>query len=308
VWDPSVFAITRRDFFFIWGYKAHLFFTAHGIPWRFLAALPNDFSHSDYPLLVPLLFDVQSVLTGAWRPEVLVVTDTLLAAALLIVVHRCLAEDYGPVFAALGTLALSGCVLLPWPGFADGPFVAYAASGALLLRSRRRAGVGGVLLAFAAMTKNEGIAFVAATAVALAITDRSRLRALVTPLAVIALWLIGRWSLGLHTDLFASGLLARVAHNLPLFPKAFATVPVYKGLAWIGAIMALTLAPRENFRRERFLLTIVALQLAFYLAAYAVTPLEVVGHVNGSWERISSHVTMLLAFGGVTSIAEALHR
>jgi hypothetical protein len=39
-----------------------------------------------------------------------------------------------------------------------------------------------------------------------------------------------------------------------------------------------------------------------------MTPYDVHGHVNGSWERISSHVTMLIAFAGLTSIRESLRR
>jgi hypothetical protein len=300
LYDWTEWLITRRDFFFIWGYKARLIFTAGHIPWSFLGSLPNDFSHSDYPLLVPLQFAVPSMLARAWQPEAIGIVGTALAAAALVIAYHCLPER----IAALGTLALAGCVLLPWPGFADGPLVAYSASGILLLRSRRSDALAGVLLALAAMTKNEGMAFVAATAVALALTDWRRLRVLVTPAVVIGAWLAIRWNL--HTDLFTTGLFTRIGHNLPLFPKAFLNIGTSQPLVWIAAIGGLALAPRENFRRERFLLLIVGLQLAFYLAAYAVTPLDLVGHVNGSWDRISSHVTMLVAFAGLTSISGAL--
>jgi hypothetical protein len=51
---------------------------------------------------------------------------------------------------------------------------------------------------------------------------------------------------------------------------------------------------------------VIGLQLAFYFGAYAATTGELIGHVNGSWDRISSHVTMLVAFVGLTSIASAL--
>lgn len=308
LYDWSQWLIGRRDFFFIWGYKARLFYTSHAIPWSFLGALPNDFSHPDYPLLVPLQFTVPSILAGSWQPQAIGLLDTALAVAAIVIAHRCLREELSPLTAALGALALSGCALLPWPGFADGPLVAYSASAALLIRSRRPEGVpfAALLLAMTAMSKNEGIAFVAATAVALTITDRQRLRVLLTPAIVIAFWMLVRWHL--HTDLFAPGLFARSAHNLLLFPKAFANIGASQPLIWIGALGALALAPRENVRRERFLLTIVVMQLGFYLAAYAVTPLDLVGHVNGSWDRISSHVTMLVAFAGISSIGAALPR
>ena len=312
-WSPVHYLINRRDFFFIWGYKANLFFIERAIPWRFLAGLPNDFSHPDYPLLVPLLFDVQSVLSGSWRPEAFVVIDAALGGALLVLVHRCMRDEFGPVFSAAGALALSACALLPWPGFADGPFVAYSASAALLLRRAIRrpsapAALAGVLLALAAMCKNEGIAFSLATALALALVNRRLLPRLWPAALAIVAWAATRFALGLHTDLFAAGILGRFVHNVQRFPHAFANIPAYQSWAWIGALLGLALAPVENVRRERFLLTIVVLQLAFYLGAYAVSPLDVVGHVNGSWDRISSHVTMLLAFAGVTSIGESLRR
>jgi hypothetical protein len=308
-WSPAHYIISRRDVFFIWGAKGHLFFVEHAIPWRFLASLPSDFGHPDYPLLVPLLFDVQAVLSGRWQPEAFAIIDTALGAALLLIVYRCLRDEFTPLFAAAGTLALSGCALLPWPGFADGPLVAYAASAALLLRrGASQSRLPAILLALAVMTKNEGLAFIAATAVALALTDRKLLKTLWPAALVAGIWLAARLALGLHTDLFAPGLFARAGHNLARFPQAFANISVYQPLAWIGALAGIALAPAQNLRRERFLLTIVGLQLAFYLAAYTVTPLDVVGHVNGSWDRISSHVTMLLAFAGVTSIGEALRR
>jgi hypothetical protein len=308
-WSPASFLIGRRDFFFIWGYKAHLFFTEHGIPWRFLAALPNDFSHPDYPLLVPLLYDVQAVLTNSWQPQAFTVIHAALGAALLVIAHHALRDDYGPTFAALGTLALAGCALVPWPGFADGPLLAFAGGAALLLRGNRQVAVAGVLLALAAMTKNEGLVFAAvilATSRMLApkTTNNEQRTTSNAALLVTTLWLTARIALGLHTDLFAPGLLARVAHNLPQLPLALASVPTFQPLAWIGALLAILLAPAENVRRERFLLAVVALQLGFYFAAYAVTPLDVAGHVNGSWPRITAHVTMLLAFVGMTSIGE----
>jgi hypothetical protein len=154
------------------------------------------------------------------------------------------------------------------------------------------------------MTKNEGIAFVAATGLALLLTEPRRLRVLLAPGLVIMLWLTVRWNM--PTDLFTPGLFARVAHNLPLFPKAFVNIGTSQPFVWIVALAALLFAARENIHRERFLLIVAALQMAFYLAAYAVTPLDLVGHVNGSWDRISSHVTMLVAFAGITSIGNAL--
>ncbi len=304
LYDWSEWLIRRRDYFFIWGYKARLIFEAHGIPWSFLQGLPRDFTHPDYPLLVPLQFAIPSMLARSWQPQAIGILDTALAGAAVIIAYHCLREAVSPWLAACGSLALAAATLLPFPGFADGPLVAYAASAVLLLRSRRADPLAAVLLSLAAMTKNEGMAFVAATGVALLLTEPRRLRVLLTPALVILLWLTVRWNT--PTDLFTAGLFARISRNLPAFPKAFANIGTSQPLLWITALAAILLASRENLRRERFLLIVVAVQLAFYLAAYAVTPLDLVGHVNGSWDRISSHVTMLVAFTGITSIGNAL--
>jgi hypothetical protein len=307
LWDWTDWLITRRDYFFIWGFKARLFFVEHGIPWSFLRTLPNDFSHPDYPLLVPLLFDVPSVLTSRFDPRFFALIDTILGAALLVIAYRCLRDEFTSNEAALGTLALSGSALLPWVGFADGPLVAFAGSAALLIRRYLRGhaatlAVAVTLLSFAAMTKNEGMAFF----VAVCIAAPPLIRKLWPAAAVIAVWLIVRAALHLPTDVFAGPLLPRIAHNVSMLPRAFANVPVYQPWVWIAALVAIALAPAANLRRERFLLTVVALQLCFYLGAYAMTPHDVFGHVNGSWERISSHVTILIAFVGLTSISESL--
>jgi hypothetical protein len=315
LWDWSDWLISRRDFFFIWGYKARLFFTEHGIPWSFLRTLPNDFAHPDYPLLVPLMFDIQPVLTGIWQPSTIAAIDTALAVALLAIVYRALRDDFDPLFAAAATLALSGSALLPWVGLAEGPLVAYGGTAALLIRRALRGRAESLPLAIlalggATMAKNEGIALAVSMAIALGMTAEGRaVVAKLWPVAVvIATWLIARTTLHLTTDLFSGPILARVAHNVGAFPKAFANVPTYQPIVWMVSLLAVALAPSVHARRERFLLITTVVQVFFYLAAYAITPLDVAGHVNGSWPRLTSHVTIFVAFAGATSIGTMLKR
>ena len=148
------------------------------------------------------------------------------------------------------------------------------------------------------MTKNEGIAL--AVAIALALTMQAEGRAIVRKLwpvaIVVAAWLVARSSV--PTDLFQGPILARVGHNLAAFPQAFANVPTYQPLVWIVSLILIL----TDMRRERFLLSVVAIQLFFYLAAYAITPHDLAGHVNGSWPRLTSHVTIFVAFAGVSAL------
>ena len=121
---------------------------------------------------------------------------------------------------------------------------------------------------------------------------------------VIASWLVARSALHLSTDLFTGAIAERVARNLAAFPHAFANVPTYQPFVWIVALIAILFSAR----RERFLLTVAGVQVFFYLAAYAITPHDVAGHVNGSWPRLTSHVTIFVAFAGATSIGSMLKR
>lgn len=303
LWDWNEWLIGRRDYFFIWGFKARLFYVERGVLLRFLATWPNDFGHMDYPLLVPLQFDVVAVLGGRFDPRMFGLFQALLGTALLAIAHQCLRDELTPREAALGTLALGSAALVPWFGFAEPTLVAYAASGALLVRRvlcghSRSIGPAVFFLACAAMAKNEGMAFF----VAVCLAAPRIARRLWPAAAVIAAWLIVRSVLGLHTDVFAGDFLARLSHNIPMIPKGLAFLPAYGSLTVIVAMLAIARNPVVHATRERFLLVLAAIQILFYLGIYAGTPSEVVGHVNGSWDRISSHVTMLIGFAGITSL------
>jgi hypothetical protein len=303
LWDWNEWLIWRRDYFFIWGYKARLFYVERGVVLRFLATWPDDFGHMDYPLLVPLQFDVVAVLGGRFEPRMFGPFQTLLGIALLAIAHQCLRDEFTPREAALGTLALSSAALVPWFGFGEPTLVAYAASGALLVRRvlrghSRSIGPAVFFLACAAMTKNEGMAFF----VAVCIAAPRIARRLWPAAAVITAWLIMRGVLGLHTDVFAGHFFARFMHNVPLIPRGLAFMPTYGSLTVAVSMIAIARNPVVHATRERFLLVLASIQILFYLAIYAGTPSDVVSHVNGSWDRISSHVTMLIGFAGLMSL------
>jgi hypothetical protein len=59
----------EADFYAMWGAKAKQFFVTGGIDWRFLTDPLNVPSHVDYPMLLPLLYDVQALLLGRWPDE-----------------------------------------------------------------------------------------------------------------------------------------------------------------------------------------------------------------------------------------------
>ena len=161
------------DFLSDWGLKARVFWIARGIDWHFLEQATYRATHPDYPLLLPLSFDILALMRGAWNDQALGLLNVAFAAALLMIIHRvALDETSSPLGAAAVTLAMVPLAAVPWIGIGEGPFVAYATAGLLLMR--RNATIAAVMLGLAASTKNEGLALIVAAAIALLICRRTK--------------------------------------------------------------------------------------------------------------------------------------
>ena len=99
-------------------------------------------------------------------------------------------------------------------------------------------------------------------------------------------------------------MLPRVVEHLsnpgPML-RAMLLYSLGKPLFWSGVLLALLLGlPR--LRREKFLLVTIALQLAFFIAAYLVTPHDVTWHVRWSWERIVTQLAAPIGFLAVVAM------
>lgn len=269
------------DFLADWGAKGRVFFEARTIDWHFLETASYRATHPDYPPLLPLIFDAMAVVRGAWIDTHLGIVNVIFAAALLLIV-------YGVTRSAFIVFAVVPLAALPWLGIADGPFAACATAALLLLRDDDHGAAGAVMLGLAAMLKNEGLALIAAVALA-----RPKRAWRLWPAVVIAApWLILRAMHHLTTDVTAGGLVQRVVQHLG-DPEVFLLLvryPLGKPLFWIGLLLALVVSGRELLRRERFLLAALGFQLLFYIAAYLATPHDVRWHVRWSWERLVAHL------------------
>jgi hypothetical protein len=288
------------DFIGIWGVKANEFFVARGIDWAWLANPFNEFAHVDYPLLVPLLFDLQ-MLTGGGEPGLM---NVGFGVAALLMLRGFLDDEIEAGWVrALATIALAWTALSPWIGLAEGPLVAYGTSGLLMIR-RGETTRGAVMLGLAACCKNEGLTLIVAAFIA-ARTVR------LWPAALIAApWLVLRGVHGLHTDLTSGPLLPRVVEHLsdpmPML-RAMFVYSLGKPLFWSGVLLALILGFRQ-LRRERFLVTAIVLQLDFFIAAYVITPHDVTWHVRWSWERIVTQLAASIGFLAVVALFGARSR
>jgi hypothetical protein len=275
------------DYLADWGAKGRVFFEAETIDWHFLETASYRATHSDYPPLLPLTFDLIAVVRGGWIDAHLGIVNVVFAIALLLVV-------YGVSRNAFIVFAMTPLAALPWLGIADGPFAACATAALLLLRDDAHGYAGAVMLGLAASLKNEGLALIAAVALA-----RPRRAGRLWPAVVIALpWLIVRMMHRLPTDVVAEGVVGRVIEHLrePSVFVALAHESLGKPLFWIALLAAFVAGGRDLLRGERFVLTALALQLLFYIGAYLATPHDVEWHVRWSWERLVAHLTPALTF------------
>ncbi len=284
------------DFYAIWGAKAKQFFVTGGIDWRFLTDPLNFPSHVDYPLLLPLLYDVQALLLGRWPNERwLGLIHIAASVAALLVIRGYLADEMPKLARAAGTLIVMPLVFSPFFGLPEGLLVVYGTLALLFLRRAIRDGDGvlamrgAMYLGLAASCKNEGLSLAVAAAIAIVLT-RPRFATRLWPAMAIALpWLLLRWRYGLGNDLAQAGaldrLMNRVEHPGALL-RALYEVPHGSALFWIGVLLACAIGLRRLVRQERFLAIAIVTQLLFFIGAYLVTPNEVVWHVRTSWERI----------------------
>lgn len=303
----------ENDFVEIWGLKAKEFGFAHGIDWQFLAQPFNRFSHVDYPILLPLLFDFHDMVAGGWPGRWLGVVNVGFGVATLLLLRGFLAEESSSrLWRALATLALFGSAVSPWLGLAECAMVAYGTAGLLFvrrgLRSRIAADIarGAIYLGLAANSKNEGLALVVAAACALIVAGAWRKIGRLWPAVVVILpWQIARTLHHLHTDLMAGDMVSRAWErmtNVGPMLRAIAHDSLGQPLLWIGIAVALILGAK-GLARERFLGTAIVVQFFFFLAAYFVTPHDVAWHVRWSWERLVAQLTPSLLFLAIALIS-----
>lgn len=299
-------APAEADFYGIWGVKAKQFFRMRGIAWRFVLDPINVPSHMDYPILQPLLYDVQALLNGAWPDERwLSLMHIGASIAALLIVRSLLAEEMSKLARAAATLILMPLIFSPFFGLPEGLLVAYGTVGVLFLRRAIRDGDpalvmrGAVHLGLAASCKNEGVSLLVAVAIAVLSTRPRLLPRLWPAVAVILPWMLVRSIYAIPTDLLQSGtfdrLIERAADPLAFLDTVHRNTSFGGPLFWIGVAAACLLGGKRLIREERFLATTIVLQLAFFTAVYLTTPYELPWHLRNSGERILRQVMPLVA-------------
>jgi hypothetical protein len=309
-WFTAAARVWQWDFWAIWGLKARVFAEARGIDWSFLTRDANAFSHPDYPLLVTLQYNYLALLSGAWSDRWMGLVTAAFAGALLLVLRDALESVAGARVSAAITFIATAFVVTPFVGLADGPLVAYVTAALVFLylgRTGRPDAMrhAALLLGLGALTKNEGLAWLASAAVALVVVGRLRdLTRLWPALALVAPWLVIRAVYGLETDVTSGPLLERFTGHL----AEGAVLLRYLGLRvaepWIVVAMLVAIvAAGAALRRYAVIFAAVVVQFAIYVAAYMVSPHPVAWHVSTSWPRISTHLLLPLLIAVTLALA-----
>jgi hypothetical protein len=301
----TIAPVWEWDFWAIWGLKARVFADAATIDWRFLESRWNDFAHPDYPLLLPFNYAYAAMANGGWSDRWLGLYTVAFGAAALLVIRELVADELPPLAASITTFAAAAFVLSGSVGLAEAPLIAFTTAAALFLR-RGHYPAAAVLLGLAGSTKNEGLSFLLAIAIAMLLFDRKKVLRLWPAAAIAAPWLLLRAAHGLTTDLLRGPALDRTADHLrhtPEIARLFATNLPDKPI-WLFMLAALVfIAVQRNSatqplsnsatqhatpqpRNVAVILTALTIQLAFFITAYYVTNRNVPWHIATSWPRL----------------------
>jgi len=301
------------DYWAIWGLKGRVFFENHGLDWRYLSSEWNTFAHNDYPQLLPFNFSFIALIGGTWDDRWLGLLNVMYAIAALLIVWA-LRRETTPLIGALATLACASTAASCYVGLAEGALIAFGAAGVLMIRAAiidddpLAMRHGALLLGFAASCKNEGVAMLVAVAIAVALVARKWLLRLWPSIVIAAPWMVLRAFHHLPTDLAEGNVAARVIAHLRTLHVTLLdlALSLYNPVLWCALLATIVLLPSSWRRRERFVLLVVGIQLAFYLASYLVTPHDVHWHIGTSWPRLTRHVHIPLIVVTVFGLANWL--
>lgn len=316
VFFVTIAPLWEWDFWAIWGLKARVFLEHRGIDWTWLGNRWNEFAHPDYPVLVTFNYDFAALLNGGWSDRWLGLFFVAWAVAALLVV-RALTADEAPAWVSAAATAASALIAMStYVGMAEGALIAFASTGLLFQRraldderaTPRDQRHAALLLGLAANCKNEGIALLAATAIAVVVSDPRRWRRvgrLWPALAMLAPWMLLRATHALPTDIASGNVLGRFVERFAHVGEIFTVLgrALVDPWSWLVLIATFVIVPRA-VRRERFIVAVTGVQLAFYVATYFVTPHDVTWHIMTSWQRLTRQVQLPLTVVCVLLLAK----
>jgi hypothetical protein len=128
--------------------------------------------------------------------------------------------------------------------------------------------------------------------------------------AIAAPWLLTRAILHLTTDITRGSFVSRVLERLsdtPLIVRALSRWMPDSPM-WFLMLAGLLVIRWDRRLAERFVLTVVLLQLAVYVAAYFGSPRGIEWHIETSWPRVAKHVAAPLLYVVMIALARTFSR
>lgn len=272
-----------------------------------------NFSHNDYPSLLPLWSATAAKVVGHWNEIFPKAAATLLLLPPLLLIARSLRTWWAAGLVAVAVLEVGGRYLVD--GYMDAFLAVYAVAAlALAIQSRRdeAEGVWFNLAAYAALSavltliKNEGAVLailVAVVAVATALLrDRRMPWALLAAFAVSMLPLVA-WKLAvagadLGNDLAQSDLKGQLLARLPdLAPTVLILKALLRSAVWVPLVLLLVLWARTwRTPAARAALLVAVAYFGVLYAVYLSTPHDLVWHLATSAKRVALPVQLLLMY------------
>jgi len=260
------------------------------------------FTHQRYPPLVSHIANLPALLSGRFDDRIASAMFPWFAVALTAIVYGALRRRAGPLNGALGAawvanLPLISYIVAPPPGagaasaMADIPLALFITASVIALAdavdgNRVRAHLeAGIVLGFAALTKNEGLPFVVAVGVGLLVSlPRARLRTTLGITGVAGALYVGLWgwvSSGLPiTDEHYLGRLnaqavqdglARLGLITPRLGEELVNFRNWN-LTWLAAAALIGMGGKSLLKPvPRLILIALGIQLASYVFAYVIT-------------------------------------
>lgn len=303
------------DAWAIWNLKAR--FLVHPAPvWTRAFDPALSWSHTDYPLLLPLNVARLWTYAGSVDPAWSAALSTLVAVATAATLAGAVRRQRGPLLAAAAVLALLASARFrqhaAWQ-LADLPVALFllTASAALLESGRDEHNralliLAGLLVGSAACVKNEGLLMSAAMVLAVAIVDahahgwslaRRRIGLLLLGLAApIAILLGFKWTLAGPSYLFgqtAGDLVGRAVdlerHRL-IIAGTWQALHKVAGLPLLVTLLTLLVVSfdRQSWRRPgvRAVALLLLITLAGFYTIYLITPLDLAWQLQTSADRL----------------------
>jgi hypothetical protein len=339
----SLWAV-NPDFVYHWGLKGHRFYLAHGIDYPYLERSWSWTLHPDYPNLLPELYATTALGAGRFAEPAMMLWSAIELGLLLAALREGLRRAGASRFAVQGTLAAVALILAAYgiggrtAGGADW-LIALALAAALppLLAPPgcRGAAQVGIIAAFAAAAKIEGMPLAVSLAAAYAARFLGRApdvpaaasaitaaaagppkgrstwarlaAAAAVPAALVgpATAMVLPWLAEVHRhhlfQAYNSGPLqpARAAPVFAAIARAMST-PEWHGLPYGLALLPLLLLDR----RLRGLAVVIGAQALFYLYVFFSVRIDAVALVATSLPRLVLHLLPVVLVGAAIALDE----